>query len=65
MNACVVYFVVFALLLTPVRSQYPCTAILIIIEGQFQVLQRFSSSNLVLKAVESCFMALRLGLNYY
>ncbi len=37
------------------------TAILIIIEGQFQVSQRFSSSNLVLKTVESCFMAL----NYY
>jgi hypothetical protein len=30
----------------------------IIIEGQFQVFQRFSSSELVLKAVESCFVAL-------
>jgi hypothetical protein len=38
-----------------------CTAILIIIEGQLQVFQRFSSSKLVLKAVESCFVAL----NYY
>jgi hypothetical protein len=34
------------------------TAILIIIEGQLQVFQRFSSSKLVLKTVESCFMAL-------
>jgi hypothetical protein len=31
---------------------------LIIIEGRFQVCQRFSSSKLVLKAVESCFVAL-------
>jgi hypothetical protein len=38
-----------------------CTAIPIIIEGQFQVFQRFSSSKLVLKTVESCFVAL----NYY
>jgi hypothetical protein len=37
------------------------TAIPIIIEGQFQVFQRFSSSKLVLEAVESCFVAL----NYY
>ncbi len=37
------------------------TAIPIIIEGQFQVFKRFSSSNLVLKTVESCFAAL----NYY
>jgi hypothetical protein len=37
------------------------TAIPIIIEGRFQVFQRFSSSNLVLKAVERCFVAL----NYY
>ncbi len=37
------------------------TAIPIIIEGRFQVFQRFSSSKLVLKAVESCFVAL----NYY
>jgi hypothetical protein len=34
------------------------TAILIIFEGQLQVFQRFSSSKLVLKTVESCFMAL-------
>ena len=34
------------------------TAIPIIFEGQFQVFQRFSSSKLVLKAVESCFVAL-------
>jgi hypothetical protein len=40
---------------------YVCTAIPIIIEGQFQVFQRFSKSKLVLKAVESCFVAL----NYY
>jgi hypothetical protein len=37
------------------------TAIPIIIEGQFQVFQRFSRSKMVLKAVESCFVAL----NYY
>ncbi len=37
------------------------TAILIITEGQFQASQRFSSSKLVLKAVESYFTAL----NYY
>jgi hypothetical protein len=37
------------------------TAIPIIIEGQFQAFQRFSSSKLVLAAVESCFRAL----NYY
>ncbi len=37
------------------------TAIPIIIEGQFQVFQRFSSSKLVLKTVESCFVAH----NYY
>ena len=34
------------------------TAILIMIEGQFQILQRFSSSKQVLKTVESCFAAL-------
>jgi hypothetical protein len=37
------------------------TAILTIIEGQFQVFQRFTSSILVLKTVESRFAAL----NYY
>ncbi len=37
------------------------TAILIIIDVQFQVFQRFSRSKLVLKTVESCFVAL----NYY
>ena len=37
------------------------TAILIIIEGHFQVFQRFSSSKLVLKTVGSRCM----GLNYY
>jgi hypothetical protein len=37
------------------------TAILRIIEGQFQASQRFSSSKLVLETVESCFTAL----NYY
>jgi hypothetical protein len=42
-------------------STNPCTAIPIIIEGQFQAFQRFSSSKLVLKTVESCFVAL----NYY
>ncbi len=36
-------------------------AIPIIIEGQFQAFQRFSSSKLALAAVESCFRAL----NYY
>jgi hypothetical protein len=34
------------------------TAILTIIEGQFQVFQRFSSSKLILQTVESCFGAL-------
>jgi hypothetical protein len=34
------------------------TAISIIIDGRFQVFQRFSSSKLVLKTVESCFVAL-------
>jgi hypothetical protein len=33
------------------------TAILIIIEGQFQVIQRFSSCKLMLNAVESRFVA--------
>jgi hypothetical protein len=37
------------------------TAILIIIEGQFQAFQLYSSSKLVLETVESCFTAL----NYY
>jgi hypothetical protein len=32
-----------------------------IIEGQFQAFQRFSSSKLVLKTVESCFVALNYG----
>ncbi len=36
-------------------------AILIIIEGQLQVFQQFSSSKLVLKTVESCYTPL----NYY
>jgi hypothetical protein len=40
---------------------YIHTAIPIIIEGHFQVFQWFSRSKLVLKAVESCFVAL----NYY
>ncbi len=35
-----------------------CTTIPIIIEDQFQVFQRFSSSKLVLQTVESCFVAL-------
>ena len=39
----------------------PSTAIPIIIEARFQAFQRFSSRKLVLKAVESCFVAL----NYY
>jgi hypothetical protein len=34
------------------------TAILIIIEGKFQLLQRFSGSKMALKAVESRFEAL-------
>ena len=37
---------------------HKATAFLIILEGQFQVFQRFSSSKLVLETVESCFMAL-------
>jgi hypothetical protein len=43
------------------HSIHNSTAIPIIIEGRFQVFQRFSSSKLVLKTVESCFAAL----NYY
>jgi hypothetical protein len=35
------------------------TAILIIIEGRFQMFQRFSGSKLVLKTVESRFAALK------
>jgi hypothetical protein len=35
------------------------TAILIIIEGLLQVFQRFSSSKLVLKTVERCFVSLK------
>jgi hypothetical protein len=38
------------------------TAIPMIIEGQFQILQRFSSRKLVLKTVESGFLK---ALNYY
>ncbi len=34
------------------------TAILIIIEGQFQIFQRFSSTKLVLRAVKTCYVAL-------
>ncbi len=34
------------------------TAILTIIEGQFQIFQRFSSSKLVQKTAERCFVAL-------
>ena len=37
------------------------TATLIIIEGHLKVFQQFSSSKLVLKTIESCFVAL----NYY
>jgi hypothetical protein len=44
-----------------IRGRQPHTAILIISEGQFQVLQRFSSSKLVLKTVETCFTTF----NYY
>ena len=33
-------------------------AVLIIIESQFPAFQRFSSSKLVLRTVESCFVAL-------
>ncbi len=46
------------LLLSDIQSH---TAILIIIEGQLQVFQQFSSSKLVIKTVESCYTAL----NYY
>jgi hypothetical protein len=49
-----IYMFMFVLL----ASHTVCTAIPIIIEGRFQVFQRFSSSKLVLKTVESCFMAL-------
>ena len=40
------------------RSSGWHTATLIVVEGQFQVFQRLSSSVLVLKTVESRFMAL-------
>ncbi len=43
------------------ESESSDTAILIIIEGQFQLFQRFSCSKLVLKTAESRFDAL----NYY
>jgi hypothetical protein len=46
---------------TPTVKYYADTAILIIIEGQLYVFQRFSSSELVLKSVENRFMTL----NYY
>jgi hypothetical protein len=42
-------------------ARYAHTAILIIIEGQFQVFQRISSSKVVLRTVESRYEAL----NYY
>jgi hypothetical protein len=45
----------------PIFKGVFCTAILMIIEGQFQVIQRLSSSKLVLKTVDSRFVAL----NYY
>ncbi len=44
-----------------VRISLTPTAILIITEGQFQAFQQFSSSKLVLKAVESFLVAI----NYY
>ncbi len=44
-----------------VENNMQHAAILIIIEGLFQDFQRFSSSKLALKTVESCFVAL----NYY
>ena len=43
------------------KVQIVHTAILIIIEVQFQVIHRFSSGKLVLTAVENCFVAF----NYY
>ncbi len=46
---------------TFMQGPFAHTAIPIIIEGRFQVFQRFSSSKLVLKTIESCFT----GLNYY
>ncbi len=44
--------------ITAVAFSFQATAILIIIEGQFQTFQRYSSSKLVLKTVKSCFVAL-------
>ncbi len=44
-----------------VNKHWSSTAIPIIIEGLFQIFQQFSSSELVLVTVESCFVAL----NYY
>jgi hypothetical protein len=52
---------VFAIPRGPCRCESDVTAIPIMIEGRFQVFQRFSSSKLVLKTVKSCFAAL----NYY
>ncbi len=46
---------------TRTKNNRSDTALPIIIEGQFRDFQRFSSSKLVLKTVESCFAAL----NYY
>jgi hypothetical protein len=43
------------------RGPAGIAAIPIIIEGQLQVFQQFSSSKLVLKTVESCYVAL----NYF
>ncbi len=45
------------------QTIYAYTAIPIIIEGQFQGFQRFSSSKLVLQTVESCFAALNYSGN--
>jgi hypothetical protein len=41
-----------------IRAVSGCTAILIIIEGQFQLFQRLSSSKLVLRTVDNRFEAL-------
>ncbi len=64
MYMCVYAYDIFQTLLlfvVKIPSSSEHTAIPMIIEGELQDFQRFSSSKLVLKTVESCFVAL----NYY
>ncbi len=61
-RVCLCVYVCVCLCASPLchHSMMKCTAILIIIERQFHVFQRFSSSKLVLKTVESCCAVLNL-----